>query len=82
MTGKKILVIDDAEFILESTSTLLKFEGYNVFTAPEGLSGIEIAFTNKPDLILCDISMPGMDGYGVLEKLRKNQTTADRKSVV
>jgi len=77
MTGKKILVIDDAEFILESTSTLLKFEGYNVFTAPEGLSGIEIAFTNKPDLILCDISMPGMDGYGVLEKLRKNQTTAN-----
>ncbi len=67
---KKILVIDDAEFILESTSTLLKFEGYDVFTAADGMEGINIALQNKPDLILCDISMPNLDGYGVLERLR------------
>lgn len=67
---KKILVIDDAEFILESTSTLLRFEGYDVFTASDGIEGIELALTIKPDLILCDISMPKLDGYGVLEKVR------------
>ncbi|TAL68459.1 MAG: response regulator [Bacteroidetes bacterium] len=74
---KKILVIDDAEYILESTSTLLRFEGYDVYTAADGLTGIEIASNVAPDLILCDISMPGLDGYGVLEKVRNlpNTTT-------
>lgn len=73
---KKILVIDDAEFILESTSTLLKFEGYDVITADDGLDGVDSAMENHPDLILCDISMPGLDGYGVLEKIRENPETA------
>src|SRR3989339_2285110 len=74
---KKILVIDDAEYILDSTSTLLRFEGYEVFTASDGLTGVEIASNVTPDLILCDISMPGLDGYGVLEKVRNlpNTTT-------
>ncbi len=72
---KKILVIDDAEFILESTSTLLKFEGYEVFTAADGIEGVDKAMKCVPDLILCDISMPNLDGYGVLEKLRSSQQT-------
>lgn len=72
---KKILVIDDAEFILESTSTLLGFEGYEIMTAPDGLSGIELALQSQPDLILCDISMPGLDGYGVLERVRTHTST-------
>ncbi len=73
---KKILVIDDAEFILESTSTLLRFEGYEVYTASDGVKGVESATQYKPDLILCDISMPGLDGYGVLEKIRSSAATA------
>ncbi len=73
---KKILVIDDAEFILESTSTLLRFEGYDVETACDGEEGVKQALETKPDLILCDISMPKMDGYGVLENIRKNSITA------
>jgi two-component system, sensor histidine kinase and response regulator len=73
---KKILVIDDAEFILESTSTLLRFEGYDVETAGDGEEGVRQALDTKPDLILCDISMPKMDGYGVLENVRKNNITA------
>ena len=68
---KKILVIDDAEFILESTSTLLRFEGYEVFTAMDGEQGVKIASEVIPDLILCDISMPIMDGYQALELIRK-----------
>ncbi|NOZ46920.1 MAG: hybrid sensor histidine kinase/response regulator [Chlorobi bacterium] len=73
---KKILVIDDAEFILESTSTLLKFEGYEVFTASDGDIGVKMAFEKNPDLILCDISMPKMTGYEVLDKIRNNVHTA------
>jgi CheY-like chemotaxis protein/anti-sigma regulatory factor (Ser/Thr protein kinase) len=69
---KKILVIDDAEFILESTSTLLKFEGYEVYTAMNGEEGVKIANEIIPDLILCDISMPIMDGYKALELIRQN----------
>ena len=69
---KKILVIDDAEFILDSTSTLLQFEGYEVFTASDGEAGVELARKVLPDLILCDISMPKLDGYGVLEAVREH----------
>lgn len=72
---KKILVIDDAEFILESTSSLLEFEGYDVMTAENGAIGVKKAFESLPDLILCDISMPEMDGFEVLERIRKNDKT-------
>lgn len=72
---KTILVVDDAEFILESASTLLRFEGYNVLTATNGEEGVEIVFREKPDLILCDISMPKLDGYGVLDMIRSNTAT-------
>lgn len=73
---KKILVIDDAPFILESTKTLLKFEGYDVITAKDGEEGLELIKTQKPDLVLCDISMPKLDGYGVLKAVRNNPLTA------
>lgn len=72
---KKILVIDDAEFILESTSTLLSFEGYEVVTASDGIEGVAAAFEHRPDLILCDISMPNLDGYGVIEQVRASKET-------
>ncbi len=74
--GKKILLIDDSEFILESTSTLLQFEDYEVFTASDGHKGIQIAIEQKPDLIICDISMPGISGYEVISQLRNNKETA------
>ena len=72
---KKILVIDDAEFILESTSALLEFEGYEVITAENGKIGVEMAKKFKPDLILCDISMPIMDGFEVLDNIRSDSIT-------
>ena len=67
---KKILVIDDQSYILESTSLLLRFEDYDVATAANGRIGVEVARQYRPDLILCDISMPELDGYGVLEAVR------------
>lgn len=72
---KKILVVDDSDYILESTSILLTLEGYQVFTATNGVEGLRIAIQEKPDLILCDIQMPEMDGYTMLEHLRANPKT-------
>jgi len=72
---KKILLIDDAEFILESTSTLLTFEGYDCYTAEDGEKGLVLAFQILPDIILCDIAMPKLDGYGVLDKIRNSKET-------
>ncbi|GAB5466099.1 MAG: hypothetical protein Kapaf2KO_15350 [Candidatus Kapaibacteriales bacterium] len=66
------MIIDDAEFILDSTATLLEFEGYEVITANDGEEGIQMANIHRPDLILCDISMPKTDGYGVLKNIRSN----------
>lgn len=75
MVMKKILVVDDSDYILESTSMLLSLEGYTVYTATNGLEGLQKALEVKPDLILCDVQMPLMDGYTLLEHLRSNSET-------
>ncbi|MBS1536190.1 MAG: response regulator [Bacteroidetes bacterium] len=67
---KKILIIDDHDYILESTALLLRFEGYDVITATNGSIGVETALATLPDMVLCDISMPELDGFGVLNQLR------------
>lgn len=72
---KKILLIDDSEYIIEGTATVLRFEGYDVRTAPSGTKGLEIAQAFHPDLIICDVSMPEMDGFEVLRRLRSNTAT-------
>lgn len=72
---KKILLIDDSEYILDGTSTLLGFEGYDVITANNARRGIELATEQQPDLIICDVSMPEMDGFGVLKALRSHKET-------
>jgi CheY-like chemotaxis protein/CRP-like cAMP-binding protein len=74
---KKVLVIDDNQDILENTSELLELSNYKVFTAPNGKIGVEQALANKPDLILCDIMMPELDGYGVLHMIHKNPELQD-----
>ncbi len=72
---KRILVIDDSDYILESTSVLLTLEGYTVYTATNGIEGLQKAIEIKPDLILCDIQMPMMDGYKMLEHIRSRPDT-------
>lgn len=72
---KTILLIEDNEEIRENTSEILELDGFNVLTAPNGKIGVELAIENKPDLIICDIMMPILDGYGVLHLLSKNQDT-------
>ncbi|MGZ3881345.1 MAG: response regulator [Flavisolibacter sp.] len=67
---KKILVIEDNKDILENTAEILQLSHYEVFTASNGKVGVEEAIKNKPDLILCDIMMPELDGYGVLHMIQ------------
>ena len=73
---KKILIIEDNEDVRENTADLLHLSGYDVATAAEGKSGLRRVQDFRPDLILCDIMMPGMDGYQVLEAVLKDPETA------
>jgi CheY-like chemotaxis protein len=70
---KNILVIDDNADIRENTAEILELAGYNVFTAENGKKGVDAAIKQKPDVIVCDIMMPELDGYGVLHLVRKNK---------
>lgn len=72
---KTILVIDDNADIRENTAEILELAGYKTFTAENGKKGVEATLKNKPDLIVCDIMMPELDGYGVLHLIRKNPET-------
>lgn len=69
---KKILVIEDNAAVRENIAEILELSSYNVITAEDGMQGIKQVLLTKPDLILCDIAMPEMDGYGVLHMLRRN----------
>lgn len=72
---KSVLVIDDNKDIRENTAEILDMAGYRTFTAENGKKGVEQAIKEKPDMIVCDIMMPELDGYGVLHLLRKNPET-------
>lgn len=72
----KLLIIDDEELLRNLLVTSLEQEGYDTFGAEDGLAGVNIAWKELPDLIICDIKMPKLDGYGVLNELRKNSSTA------
>jgi len=75
MKKQRILVIEDNDDIRESITEILDLAGYEVFQADNGKTGVELANANLPDLILCDIMMPELDGYGVLYLLNKNPAT-------
>jgi len=72
---KSILVIDDNKDIRENTAEILQMAGYKTDTAENGKQGVELAVKAKPDIIVCDIMMPELDGYGVLHLIRKNPDT-------
>jgi CheY-like chemotaxis protein len=73
---KKILVIEDEIFIRENLIELLEIEGFQAVGAENGDLGVKLAKEYLPDLILCDVMMPELDGYGVLEVLRQDSLTA------
>jgi len=73
---KNILLIEDNRDVRETTADILELADYNVTTAESGKEGVKLAQQNQPDLIICDIMMPGLDGYGVLHILSKKAATA------
>ncbi|MBL7843537.1 MAG: response regulator [Cyclobacteriaceae bacterium] len=73
---KKILLIEDNPEVRENTAEILALASYEVLTAENGKIGVELANREKPDLIICDIMMPELDGYGVLHILSKKPETA------
>ena len=67
----KILVIEDEALTRENIALILRMEGYETCTAADGRKGIATALQQRPDLILCDITMPDTDGYAVLRRVRE-----------
>jgi len=72
----KILLIEDNQEVRENTAEILELADYDILTAENGKIGVELAKKHLPDLIICDIMMPELDGYGVLHVLSKIATTA------
>jgi CheY-like chemotaxis protein len=73
----KLLLIEDEDNLRISLKQRLELEGYSVIDAPDGQSGIKMAADNLPDLVLCDIMLPDIDGYSVLETLRAREETSE-----
>ena len=71
MSPAKILVVDDEPGILDLVTAYLRQEGYEVYTAMDGPTGLKAARTFKPDLVVLDIMLPGLDGLEVLSRLRR-----------
>lgn len=74
---KTILVIEDNKDVRENTAEILELANYKVLQAENGKVGVDLAQNAKPDLIICDIMMPVLDGYGVIHLLNKNPDTAN-----
>jgi len=73
---KKILIIEDQPQMRRNLATILEMEGFEIVTAENGRRGVESATASRPDLIICDVMMPELDGYGVLKALRSEKNTA------
>src|SRR5215471_6635783 len=69
---KRILVIEDEPEMRRNLATVLRLENYQPVTAENGRVGVALAKKQPPDLILCDVMMPELDGYGVLQSLRQD----------
>jgi len=74
---KKILVIDDDDHLRSDLLDILSFEGYETLGARDGYEGVRAAQEHRPDLIICDITMPGMNGFEVIELLRRESLTSN-----
>lgn len=74
---KTLLLIEDNKDMRENIAEILDLSGYKVLSAKNGKVGVDIAKKEIPDLIICDIMMPELDGYGVLNMLSKNEDTAN-----
>ena len=77
MNGETILVVDDNKEIVYSISELLKYEGYQIVKAYDGMEALNALETNQIDLILLDVMMPKMDGWQVCREIRESYKSSD-----
>lgn len=73
---ERILIIDDEPAVRDNLLRFLELEGYLATAANDGPSGVAAALRSPPDLVLCDLNMPGLSGFGVLAQLRADPRTA------
>jgi CheY-like chemotaxis protein len=78
----KILCVDDDALILQMLGDVLRLRGYTVVTAPDGEAGLEAAARERPDLILLDVMMPGIDGFEVCRLLKADAALKDIPIVI
>jgi putative two-component system response regulator len=77
IAGKKVLIVEDDKFLRDLLSRKMESEGVQLFVGVDGAQGLNLAEREKPNVMLLDILMPGMDGYAVLESVRKNPELKD-----
>jgi len=82
MAGRTILVVDDDPGIVTLIITMLKKDGYTTLGAVNGREALEHYERARPDLILLDLAMPGMDGFKVLAEIRRRDRAAGRHTIV
>jgi len=82
MANKKILIVDDEVMLVDLLTLRLEDNGYDVASANDGFEGLSVAGQMRPDLIVLDINMHGMDGYTMLKEIRKNDQMKDTKVIM
>ena len=75
--GRRVLVVEDSRTIAAVVKYFLELEGFTVSVAGDGLAGLEMAFQERPDMIVSDLNMPGMDGLAMIRALRQDRRTSD-----
>jgi CheY-like chemotaxis protein len=79
--GRRVLVVEDNPDGAETLRMLLEFYGYEVWVAATGPEGVRMAHARRPEVVLCDIGLPGLDGFGVAAALRRDPATASARLV-
>lgn len=74
--SKKVLIIEDDPSFLRAVSHIIEKEGYSVITASNGMTGLRMAKEDKPDLLILDVMLPGLDGFEICSRLRNEPQTA------
>ncbi|MCH8939327.1 MAG: response regulator [Gemmatimonadetes bacterium] len=80
--GIRVLLVDDENQLRRVMRDLLERDGYTVFEAKDGAQALEQVDTHAPDILVLDLNLPGLDGYGVITQLRSRQATADLPIIV
>ncbi len=69
---KRILIVEDTDDVRENLLEMLELRGYAVYSASDGREGLKLVYQHQPHLIICDVRMPNMDGFELLQTLRNN----------